>query len=524
MNVFTEWPSTSTCYVLPRRVQPHSHIHLFYRPLTSSAANAQRPNSQLATIMSLSTLNEDVLRIIAEMLSSTECIPLSSVSRHLHAIARQYVFASITVGTMKQLVKMHDHLMRNIDNRRIWPRELTIYGLPGKVPYKAPAIDALVGIFEHAQELKALELHWCEAMIDCDARIGEHLAALSNLSDIRLLAVGPKTLDVLCKMVSRPDKAYLSSTMLFSNRALLRIAEAAVLGNVKRLRLHNCQFDARSELQLLSKLAGVYPRLEVLDLEGSAVYPCLILFPNIRRLTIVGGLYNLPPPGYPVEQRHLDYLSIEPTYLHLISAGPAIRSDYLRLYTERQRFDPSEVGPDLVSAAAVLELNLFSVECPTEFGMALAQMISAMVSRIRYLVLTTQWYSYSAVTRWMENITPSLSPSQLFCIRVHATHAVDRGPSRETWLELLQRLQSVHVSSVPSLRFYFQHVECLDDQRKPSGPSKTTSWRVEGNGDHRTVQPIPNWQGERIHRYMQSPEFCRTLQFDEGAALQYTGR
>ncbi|KAH9924039.1 uncharacterized protein B0H18DRAFT_444518 [Fomitopsis serialis] len=79
--------------------------------------------------MSLLALNDDILRTIAEMLSATQCIPLSSVSRDLHAIARQYVFASITVQRMEHIIPMHDHLIHNIDNRRIWPRELIIHDL-----------------------------------------------------------------------------------------------------------------------------------------------------------------------------------------------------------------------------------------------------------------------------------------------------------------------------------------------------------------------------------------------------------
>ncbi|KAH9924047.1 uncharacterized protein B0H18DRAFT_1120122 [Fomitopsis serialis] len=480
--------------------------------------------------MTLSTLNDDILRIIAEMLFVAQCIPLSIVSRDLHAITRQYVFASITIRSEEQLVKMHDHPIRNVDNRLIWPRELTIYGPTENARWECPAIDALVGIFEHTRELKALGLHWSEAMIDCDARIGEHLAALPNLSDIRLLAVGPTTLAVLCKMVSRLEKACLSSTMFSSNRTLRYIAKAAVLGNVKRLRLRNFQFIVLSELQLLPKLAGAHPQLEVLDLDRSAVYSCLILFPNLRRLTILNSKHNgenrLQRPGHPVEQRHLNYLSVEPTYLHLIpSLG--IHSDYLRLvHTESQDFSAIDILDDFVRTAAVLELSLNStrIECYTGACTILARKISAEVSKTRYFILTTQWQSYSA-SRWMQTISSSLlSSSQILCIRVHVTHPNEGEPSRETWLALLQRLQSVHISSVPSLRFYFQHIEGTDNPRIPSVPSFSTWGRVEGDGGDRTLQPIPNWQGERIHRYLQSPEFCRTLHFDEETALQYSGR
>jgi len=109
--------------------------------------------------MGLLILTDDILRIIAEMLSAAECLPLSSASRRLHVTARKRVFASIPVGNVEQLVKSHDHLIHNIDNRLIWPRGVTIYVPPGK------AVDALVGIFEHARESKALALYWDEAMI-----------------------------------------------------------------------------------------------------------------------------------------------------------------------------------------------------------------------------------------------------------------------------------------------------------------------------------------------------------------------
>ncbi|KAH9924072.1 uncharacterized protein B0H18DRAFT_445771 [Fomitopsis serialis] len=421
---------------------------------------------------------------------------------------------------------MHDHLIRNIDNRLIWPRGLTIYGPTRGAAWEPPDLNALVGIFEHARELKVLEVHRCEEAICCNTLVGEYLAALPDLSHIRLFDIEAKTSDVLHKMISyRPETACLSLSISILDRHLLRIAEAAVLGSVKRLRLSNFQFGSTvSERQLISKLAGAYPQLEVLDLDLSAVYPCLILFPNIRRLTILSPQVGPQDPGRHVEQRHLDYVSVQPKYLRLIPAL-GIRSDYLRLTNERQNFCPAEVDPEHVSAAAVLELSLYQVERCTEFCMALAQTISAKSSRIRYLIWTiTTEDAHAAMTQWMENVSPSLSSSQLCCIRVHVVHQNNRGPSRETWLGLLQRLERVHISSIPSLRFYFQHVEGIDDQSKPSGPSKTTWGRVEGDGSDRAVQPIPSWQGERIHRYLQSPEFCRTLQFDEEAALRRSGR
>ncbi|KAH9924037.1 uncharacterized protein B0H18DRAFT_1120117 [Fomitopsis serialis] len=447
------------------------------------------------------------------MLSAAECIPLSSVSRDLHAIARQYVFASITVRTMKKLVKMHDHLIRNVDNRLIWPRGLTIYGPTGMgAAWQPSAINALVGIFKHARELKVLELYGCEEAICCNKLVGEYLAALPNLTDISLLGVGTKTLDVLHKMVSRPEKAALSAT-LKRDRFATHIVRAPVLDNVKELKLY--QFDGVPPVQLLSSPAGAHPQVESLHLGVCAVHPCLILFPNIRKLTTNICQFDLPVPGHQIKQRRLGHLAVEPTKLHLISAL-GIRSDYLRLYAEWQDFYPSK---DLVSAAAVLELSLY---CYTETFMALAQIISAELSRIRYLVLRIEvlYSAYSVVAQWMKDIPSLLSPSQLFCIRVHATRVIDTEPSRETRLDLLQRLQDAHVSAIPSLRFYFQVL----GERHADNSSNFTWGRVEGDGGHRTVRPIPSWQGERIHSYLQSPEFCRTLRFNEEAALQYTGQ
>jgi len=461
--------------------------------------------------MSLLTLNDDILRIIADMLSAAECIPLSSVSRDLHAIVRQYVVASITVRTMEKLVKMHDDLIRNVDNRLIWLRGLTIYGPTGMgAAWQPSAINALVGIFKHVRELKVLELYGCEEAICCNKLVGEHLAALPNLSDISLLSVGTKTLDVLHRMVSRPEKAALSAT-LKRNRFATHIARAPVLDNVKELKLY--QFDEVPPLQLLSSFAGAHPQVETLHLGVCAVYPCLVLFPNIRKLTTNICQFDLPVPGHDIKQHRLGHLSVEPTNLHLISTL-GIRSDYLRLYAEWRDFYPSK---ELVSAAAALELDLYSY---TQSFMALVQIISAELSRIRYLVLTIEdsYTAYSAAARWMEDIPSSLSSSQLCCIRVHMTHAKDRRPSRGTRLH--QQLQDAHVSAIPSLRFYCQVL----GERHADNSSKVTWGRVEGDDSRRTVRSIPSWQGERIHRYLQSPEFCRTLQFDEEAALQYTGR
>ena len=103
-----------------------------------------------------------------------------------------------------------------------------------------------------------------------------------------------------------------------------------------------------------------------------------------------------------------------------------------------------------------------------------------------------------------------LSSSQLICIRVHLVHRDQVTWERGDAHRFLQLLEGAHISAIPSLRFYFQGrgEGGIDD------PSVITWGRVEGDEGRRTVQLIPNWQGERIHRYLQSSEFCRTLRFD----------
>ncbi|KAH9924043.1 uncharacterized protein B0H18DRAFT_955630 [Fomitopsis serialis] len=476
--------------------------------MTRSAPGTHCISLHLATIMSLLALNDDILRTIAEMLSAAECISLSS-----------YVFASITVSRMEQLVPMHDHLIRNIDNRLIWPRELSIhYSMTMRRPADA-AIDALVGILEHARELKVLAVRNCEELIHRDARVGEHLAALPNLSDIRLISIGTKTLDVLRKMVSRPERAMLSAAL--HHQAPTDIARLPALDNVKELTLDF--FLAASQPQHLSSFAGAYPQIEILCIHASAVYPSLILFPNVRKLTLCGSTsalweHNLPVAGHRMK-RHLDYLDVATKDLPIISTL-GIRSDSLHINI---RFDSPEVdNTELVSAAAVLRLHLQQSGCD-ERCVALARMVSTNSSRVRYLVLTINSPCQDlplVVTQWIDNITPLLSSSQLICIRVHLVHRDQVTWERGDAHRFLQLLEGAHISAIPSLRFYFQGrgEGGIDD------PSVITWGRVEGDEGRRTVQPIPNWQGERIHRYLQSSEFCRTLRFDEVAALNYTGR
>ncbi|KAH9924059.1 uncharacterized protein B0H18DRAFT_1120134 [Fomitopsis serialis] len=244
-------------------------------------------NALLAIIMSLLTLNDDILHIIADMLSAAECLPLSSVSRDLHAISRQYVFASITVRTAEQLVKMHDHLIHNIDNRLIWPRGLTIYGPAEMAPAgEASAVNALVGILEHARELKALVLFNCEEAICCNTLVGEHLAALPNLSDVGLWDVGTKTLDVLHKMASRPERlrVCLSPARLEQDRFLTHIARTPVLNNVKELMLYGV--DGVPPLQLVLSLAGAHPQEASQLTDWLAYTPCDILRKNFPKSTL----------------------------------------------------------------------------------------------------------------------------------------------------------------------------------------------------------------------------------------------
>ncbi|TFY68966.1 hypothetical protein EVJ58_g683 [Rhodofomes roseus] len=460
--------------------------------------------------MSLLSLNHDVLYLIVDLLPRQACLALSSVSRGCHRIARRKAFTYIQLSTSAQLVKMHDTLIHNIDNRLIWPRKLNID--THKIMSREAGIVALAGILEHAWDLEVLRLPYI-SWIASDERFRKSFIALPKLSELHLELGQEDTIADLCRMVSRPKTLHLGFAPYTTSEHAVLVTQAAALDDVKDLFLTG--FRLRPVFNLHSTPMKAYPQLESLTLHNSDLYASLTLFPGIRRL-FVPRVFFLTHPGPPVPRRpwrHLDHLRVRVLDLHHFST---FRCHALTLDLTPCSNIPAESDTGVVSTAAVVTCDWDHQDLDAECFMALAQMISTKSSRVRYLVL--KFWSLTLAVQCMEIMPAVLASSQVIAIHCSVRKALKGG-----W-RVTQQHEKALVSAIPGLRFYCKHYDDRAQEYDEVLSSHTDWGRVESDGDTRVVRPIAGWMGERIHRYLQSPGFCETLRFDEDEALRYTGR
>ncbi|KAH9836064.1 uncharacterized protein C8Q71DRAFT_907712 [Rhodofomes roseus] len=508
--------------------------------------------------------NHDVLDMITRMLSPQQAIPFSSSSRDFHAAARKHAFSSINLENgitgASRLIKMYQSLLKSMDNRTIWPRKLEVdasilrpdlYGpLRIRRRFEQLSLDALIGILKNAYDLEVLYLDGCEDVFERDQRIAECVVTLPNIAELRLGGMGRASVDVLDRMISRPKMLWLYFGRVTPSQ-MLHATRAAVLDHVEELVVdgfHLVHREAQREVDSRRRLGKSYPSLRKLTLIGCTVYPFLDLFLDIRWLRALQCRFpedvdevsdNDSPDDQPA---HAGFSSQRPLQLEHVSTLsddaehiPAPPSNSLELVLLSEPVFPSEGLSDKVSGAVLLRLWLQGREVMS--CSSLTRMVSSGPSRVRYLILRMD--SQSSMTRWMAKLPTTLVSSQLICMRVETEVETPDGTLSEdsedsedesdkedspnsAWPDLLRRMETVHVSAIPSLRFF----SVLCDVRRSSYTgglvcSKLTWGRVERDGDSRVVKPISNVVGECIHRYLQSPEFCKTLQFDEDAALRY---
>lgn len=110
-------------------------------------------------------------------------------------------------------------------------------------------------------------------------------------------------------------------------------------------------------------------------------------------------------------------------------------------------------------------------------------------------------------------LTETLASAPLLCVQVGLYH-LDGDPEPT---DDLRSLGAAHAAALPYLQYYCQKQEvCVNDaQGERRVLSQKLVWtRIKRVQNSPALEPMPNAAGESIHKYLQSPEFCRTLHFD----------
>lgn len=144
--------------------------------------------------MGLLALNKDILRLVVELLSSQDAIPLSSTSRDLYAASRRYALSDIRIRSTAQLVRMHDYLISGNNKRIIHPKRLSVDGLvlcsSRHGSLCEPPNDeecstySFIDILGRIPNLEHLWLTNCEQPLSAHSELGDSIAALRSITHL----------------------------------------------------------------------------------------------------------------------------------------------------------------------------------------------------------------------------------------------------------------------------------------------------------------------------------------------------
>ncbi|KAI0726506.1 hypothetical protein C8Q72DRAFT_521919 [Fomitopsis betulina] len=508
--------------------------------------------------MDFLTSNNDILCLVVKMLSSQEAIPVSSTSRALYTASRRHALSNIRIRSESQLARMHSCLVGAGagGDLTIHPTGIDIAGhnlRPAEMfRVHQRSIQAIIDILRKLPELEHFCLSDCEGLLSAHSDLLNCIISLQRIADLSLQNVGPISFDALCRMACRPKQISIVGPRdeYIDNDAFLRIGQSPVLDEARYLSFiyFNVNYRATDQLHedpVVEPRPRSRPHLKKLKLLACCSQPFLAMFPGIRELYMTHHYLDPDVRRTQVPPRlQLDLLSINTSYEEYIPFAT------FRILDWTMSTNSSDILLDAcakVNVANAVVLRLRLSEEYADFGPAectrLARAMAAPSSRVRSLVLT--FVSPESARGWIvsishpkkgssvtfsakqEHFPPSRYPTDILCVEVvlvmnepPQSLVSYTSPEQREWTLVLAQLEKAHLSAIRSLRFYCTYQTMDFIPRRPQ--LSVLKWgRVDGYGEHRAIKPISNVTGEAIKRYLQSPEFCQTLRFDEDAVKRY---
>ncbi|KAH9941960.1 hypothetical protein B0H21DRAFT_541428 [Amylocystis lapponica] len=156
--------------------------------------------------MNLLALNHDVLSTIVFSLSTNDAFNLSATARAIHGLAMQRALSEVDLWCTEQMRGFCTFMLADVEGRLRWLRRLDIasnifsYGdivedTDGEVIVFIDSdfswCAAIADILERAHNLQHLSLPFSSLLLQTEPRIGDAVAALRELTSLRLNYVGP---------------------------------------------------------------------------------------------------------------------------------------------------------------------------------------------------------------------------------------------------------------------------------------------------------------------------------------------
>ncbi|GBE88105.1 hypothetical protein SCP_1203340 [Sparassis crispa] len=353
--------------------------------------------------MKLLSLNDDALFLVASLLDPLDALRLSETSRHLYLIALPQALSAITLLTHRQLTAFCKYMLRSPSTRMHLLRELSIVPPDGLFSDMAPL---LADVLEQVLGLRSIIMHHANSFIKAAPRIGDALAALEGLDDLRLLGARELVVEMLPRLRSRPRLFQLECSG--QPRIALHLSQLSALQNAVFIGLVNVTIDD----DLFTEQPAPWEALQHLSLDYVKIPATFFLnFPNLENVAlrldeIVGPVPDAPIPSPSVR-------SVRGTMLNASwICDQTSEEDIIRALRALQYVSP-----------LTLSLKSFVDPSPTFWTR-----LVALSPQLRYLDIELDGVSVPEeegqlrvvfnTTSWLRTIPPLLANLNIICLRI----------------------------------------------------------------------------------------------------------
>ncbi|GBE89639.1 hypothetical protein SCP_1603030 [Sparassis crispa] len=247
--------------------------------------------------MDLLSLNDDILSLIAALLSSRDALSLSRTSRKVHVMAKRHALSTVELTSSGQLAAFCTYMLCDVSTHLLCLRSLKVtlsaVGVEdeGMIDYasfnSASLLAALIG---QASRLRCLSISCLDELIKTEPHIGAAVASLPNLEKLELHEVGARALDVVRRLRSRPRVLSLHyyGSKINSNPISYTLRN---LQNLQIVRLSGIVWPEEDSAPVWTKPWLGVRELQVMYSEAPMT-EFVRAFPNVRKLSI-RGLYRI---------------------------------------------------------------------------------------------------------------------------------------------------------------------------------------------------------------------------------------
>ncbi|KAL6305814.1 hypothetical protein BKA93DRAFT_824614 [Sparassis latifolia] len=344
--------------------------------------------------MSLLTINDDVLLLIISLLRPYDALSLSETSRHFHAIALPRALSSVTLINHRQLTAFCTYMLSGSSAHMLSFKSLSVILGDGNFTNA----HLLADVLEHARSLRSIGMYYSESLIQLEPRIGDALAALEGIDEVKLHRVGDALYGMLSKFRSKPRKVSLTG-----DHFPLRLSHLP-LQNAEHLEI------SWAIIEDDTPSGGCYAGPQWLACRHLALnfvqIPSIVFmhaFPNLEHLVYQAANYSRPATGA----------------MHsLQNSRPSVRTIH-HVTLELLYMNPTTPAVEIEPALCVLLYVRPVVLCLVirrEPPVLLWQRIAELSPQLQYLTL--KLYLRMDISDWLATILPLLAPLDVICIRV----------------------------------------------------------------------------------------------------------